>query len=255
MLVVVSAYPLAQLVSYLGGKALDVIDLAPPGARSQGLSLTPAQQSMVRAALLVIDVGDGYQPRVEAAAATAHRHISVLPAVSRQARPYEFWLDPYLMARAATVIAGALTTADPAEREQFQNGARDFQAVANSVESDFVNNFTQCARNEFVTADDAFGRMAASFDLADVAVTTTGVNKAVALVVQGSLPAVFSEIGVPSGAVQQVARDSRVSVKSLDPMEITPSAGTSALSYFSVMEEDLTALEGPLACDTSEDFA
>lgn len=253
--VVVSAYALAQLVSYVGGNAVEVTDLAPPGVPPQDVSLSAAQRALLHSAGAVIDVGDGYQPAVEGAARSAPRHLAVLPAISGQARPYEFWLDPGLMAKAAAVVARTLTAADPGRKAQFANGSRDFQSVAASIGADFESTFTQCSRLDFVTADDAFGRMAASFDLTDVAVDKTGVNKAVALVTQRSLPAVFSEVGVGSGPLQQVARAARVAVKSLDPMEVAPAPGTAALSYFAVMEEDLTSLEGPLACDVTGNYS
>ena len=251
--IVTSVYALAQLAGYIGGKAIQVVDLAPPGVQPQGLDLTAAGRAAIGHAALVIDVGDGYQPQVEAAAESARRHLSVLPELSKQAQPFEFWLDPYLMSRAATLIADQLVAVDHTERRAFENGSRNFQSVAVSIESDFESTFTDCTRNEFVTSDGAFQRLAASFDLVDVAVDTTGVRKSADIVRQYSLPTVFSEVGVPSGLVQQVAKSARASVASLNPLELTPSPGGPApLTYFAVMEFDLTALETPLACDTSD---
>jgi ABC-type Zn uptake system ZnuABC Zn-binding protein ZnuA len=250
--VVVSAFALAQLTSYVGGKAVHVVDLAPPGTQPQGLSLDAADRNEIEHAAVVIDVGDGYQPEMESAASSARRHLSVLPAISKQAKPYEFWLNPYLMADAASAIAGALTSAEPRERSVFEDGSRNFAAVATSLESDFESTFTDCTINEFVTSDNAFERLGSSFDLTDVAVDTMGVAKAAALVRSSSLPGVFSEVGVPSGQVQQVATSAGVPVKSLNPMELAPSpTGPAPPTYFTVMEDDLTALEGPLACDTT----
>jgi zinc transport system substrate-binding protein len=250
--VVVSVYPLAQLTSYVGGTAVHVVDLAPPGTEPQGLTLDAAQRSEIGHAALVIDVGDGYQPEVESAASSARRHLSVLPAVSKRAQPYEFWLDPYLMAEGGTAIAGALAAAEPAERTVFDDGSRNFAAVASSIESDFESTITDCTIDKFVTSDNAFERMASSFDLTDVAVDTTGVPKTSALVRTSSIPGVFSEVGVPSGQIQQVATSAGVPVKSLDPIELAPSpTGSAPPTYFAVMEDNLTALEGPLACDTT----
>ena len=252
--VATSAYALAQLTSYIGGKAVNVVDLAPPGAQPQGLPLTASGRSTLERAALVMDVGDGYQPQIEAAAKSARRHLAVLPEVSKQAQPFEFWLDPYLMSKAAVVIAKELVAIDPAGRQEFENGSRNFQSVAVSIESDFEGTFTDCNRDEFVTSDGAFQRLAASFDLVDVAVDTMGVKKATDIVRQYSLPTVFSEVGVPSGLLQQVARSTRAGIASLNPLELAPSPGGPApLSYFAVMEYDLTALENPLACDTSGD--
>jgi zinc transport system substrate-binding protein len=253
--VVVSAYPLAVLVNYVGGKAVNVVNLAPPGAPPRDVSLRPAQVGLVRSAPLVIDVGDGYQPRVETVARLAHRHLSLLPALSATAQPYEFWLDPALMGKAATLVAAALSAADAGAEPQFENGSLDLQSVVGSIESDLESTFSDCSRQDFVTADDAFGRFAASYGLSDVAVDVVGVKKTAALVEAGSLPDVFSEVGVTSPALQKVALLARVGVKSLDPMEVTPPLhGPAPLSYFAVMEEDLTALELPLACDTSDNY-
>ncbi len=250
--VVTSAYALAQLTSYIGGKAINVVDLAPAGVQPQGLALTPSDRAAIKRAAVVLDVGDGYQPQVEAAASSARRHLSVLPEISKHPQPYEFWLDPYLMAKAAVLIANELTTVDPAGRRVFGDGSRNFQSVALSIESDFESTFSDCGRTEFVTADGAFGRMATSFDLVDVAVDATGVKKSATIVQQNSLPAIFSEMGVPSGLLQQVARSTGARVTSLNPLELAPPEGGPApLSYFAVMEFDLTALEGPLACDTT----
>ncbi|HXR23175.1 MAG TPA: zinc ABC transporter substrate-binding protein [Acidimicrobiales bacterium] len=250
--VVVSVFPLAQLTSYVGGTAVHVVDLAPPDTQPQDISLSAAGREEIEHAAVVIDVGDGYQPEVESAAGSARRHLSVLPAVSKQGGPYEFWLDPYLMADAAAVIAEALTGAEPAERSVFEDGSRNFAAVANSIESDFESTFTDCTINQFITSDNAFERLASSFDLTDVAVDALGVKKTAALVRASSLHAVFSEVGVPSGQVQEVATSAGVPVKSLNPMELAPSpAGPAPPTYFAIMEDDLTALEGPLGCDTT----
>jgi zinc transport system substrate-binding protein len=250
--VVASAYALAQLTSYIGGKDVHVVDLAPPGVPPQGLPLTASARAAITRASLLIDVGDGYQPQVETAAKSAHRQLAVLPELSKQAQPFEFWLDPFLMSRAAVLIANELTTVDPAGRRVFQDGSRNFQSVAVSIESDFESTFSDCTRNLFVTSDGAFERLAASFDLVDVAVDAKGVKKSADLVRQDAIPAVFSEMGVPSGPVQQVARSTGARVANLNPLEAAPATGGPApLSYFAVMEYDLTALEGPLACDTT----
>lgn len=248
--VVVSTYAIAQLTSYIAGRKAHVVDLAPPSAPPQGLRLTPSGRAAIRRAALVIDVGDGYQPEVEKAAGSARRHLALLPHLSKRAKPYEFWLDPFLMAKAATLIARELTAVDHAGARAFADGSRNFQSVALSIESDFESTFSDCSRSEFVTADGAFQRLAASFDLKDISVEAAGVKKTAGLVRRDSLPAVFSEMGVPSGLIHQVARSTGARVDTLNPLEVSPApGGTAPLSYFAVMEYDLTALEGPLACD------
>lgn len=252
--VATSAYPLAQLVAYIGGQDVKVTDLSPPGEQPTGVKLGQAGLATLRHAALVVVVGDGYQPAIEAAAAGARHHLSVLASISHRARPYEFWLDPTLMSKAAFAVYKALSAVDPSAERQFHNGWLDFQSVASSLESDFNNTFSTCSKSEIVTADGAFDRMAADFGLHDLAISAEGVEKAVAAVRAGSLPGVFSEVGVPAGSVQAVATAAHVKVKVLDPLEVAPGPTEPTLSYFSTMEKDLSALEGPLGCDTSEIF-
>jgi ABC-type Zn uptake system ZnuABC Zn-binding protein ZnuA len=67
---------------------------------------------------------------------------------------------------------------------------------------------------------------------------------------------VYTEQGVSSGPVQVVAGLTGVPVKTLDPLEEAPLSGTAKTnSYFAVMEDDLDALEGGLACDGTELFS
>jgi zinc transport system substrate-binding protein len=253
--VVASVYPLAQMASYIGGKDIRVVDLAAPGVQPEGLQLTTAQLRTISTAPLLLDVGYGYQPQVETA--PARRRLSLLPALTKRARPYQFWLDPSLMFRAAPLVAKALAAVDPdpAAQAQFANGARDLQSVASSLESDFQANFSQCAQSDFVSADGAFQRMAIAYGLTDISIAAVGVSRAAALVAADHIPIIFSESGIPSGPVLQVAQATGVPVKVLDPLEIAPpSQGPAPESYFTVMERDLTTIEDALACDTSADY-
>ncbi|HTV12865.1 MAG TPA: metal ABC transporter substrate-binding protein [Acidimicrobiales bacterium] len=252
--VVASVFPLAQLISYIGGDDVHVIDLVSPGVQPQDLALRASQGELVRSAALVVDVGDGYQPQVESAALSAHNHLAVLPAISHQAQPYEFWLDPYLMAKAADVITASLVAADPSARRQFHNGNLDFQSVASSIESDFVNSLSQCQTAYFITSDDAFGRMASSFDLVDVPLSSAGATQALSAITMHNLPSVFGEDGVPSGAVDELARRAHISVQTLDPLELTPAGAGANESYFSLMEQDLSAMQNPLLCQNDDSF-
>lgn len=253
--VVASAYPLAVLANYIGGDKVTVTDLAPPLVQPADLALTKRAAALVRRAGLVVVVGDGYQPAIEAAAARARHHAALLPAVSSRALPYEFWLDPSLMSKAASVLAAAMASADPAGARQFHNGARDMASVASSLSSDLQSNFANCMKQDFVTEDGAFTRMATAFGLHDVAANKVGVSAAAAVVRHNNLSTIFSEAGVGSSAIEQVAAETGASIKVLDPMEVAPSPGTKPLDYFGVMEEDLTYLETGLACDTSANFS
>lgn len=251
--VVATVFPLAQLVSYVGGPDVKVTNLVPPGTQPQDLALSAKQRAEIASAQLVVEVGGGYQPEVEAAAAH-RRHLALLPALSNKARPYELWLDPYMWSSAAGAVSKALSAASPSGKRQFENGARDFESLATSVASDYNSSLSTCPLRDFVTPDDAFGRMASAFSLVEIPLDTTGEKATLATIAQYSIPGVFSEQGIPSSALTQVASTYHLKVKSLDPMELTPAPGTKFQTYFAVMEANLQALEGPLECSTSSSY-
>ena len=180
--VVVSAYPLAVLVGYLGGKAVKVVDLSGAGATPQDLVLAPAQRRLISSAALVIDVGGGYQPRVEAAPGSARRHLSLLPAVSSVGTALRVLARPGLDGQGRHPRRRRPDAVDPGAKRQFDDASQDFQSVIGSIESDLESTFPGCSRQVFVTADGAFGRFAASFGLTDVAVAPRDARRAAALV-------------------------------------------------------------------------
>lgn len=253
--VIASTYALAQLAQYIGASDVEVTDLAPPLLEPQGLRLSNKQAELVHDAGLVVVVGDGYQPSVEAAADHTSHHIALLPAVSRRVLPYEFWLQPSLMASAARALAAAMARADPAGARQFSNGARDMESVASSLSSDLQSNLANCSKTDFVSEDTAFARMADALGLHDIAITTAGPAKAASLVRSQNLPVVFAEAGAGSSGAEQVAALTGATVETLDPMEVAPLPGAKPLSYFAVMEDNLTYLETGLSCDTSANFS
>lgn len=256
LVVVASNWPLAQLAAYVGNGDTHVIDLAAPGLPPRPMALSSRDKTEMGTAGLVVDVGDGYQPAVEARARHAHHYLEVLPATSRTAMPYQFWLDPTLMSKAAAALASAMSKAAPWGRPTFQAGARDFESVATSVSSDYVNSLSTCTGHTFVTMDDAFSRLATRFGLQDIAATGMGQRGTASVVAKDHLGVVYSEDGVGSGLLQVVAAQSAVKVKALNPMEEVPLSGTPRQnSYFAVMEDNLQALEGGLTCDSSELFS
>ncbi|MBO0693266.1 MAG: zinc ABC transporter substrate-binding protein, partial [Acidimicrobiaceae bacterium] len=169
--VVTSLYPLAQAVEEVGGSQVRVIDLARPGVDPRTMTLNRGERREIRRAALVVDIGRGFQPSVEAAAEGARRNLALLPALGGT-NPY-IWLDPALMEKAATLIRTALTGAEPAARSVFTTGALDLVSEASSLDIDFQNSLAVCPDSTFVTSDDAFARMAARYGLTDHAVGTT----------------------------------------------------------------------------------
>jgi ABC-type Zn uptake system ZnuABC Zn-binding protein ZnuA len=259
--VVVSAFPLVQLVKDVGGSHVQVDDLAPDGVLPQDLSLSSAGRSEIASAAVVIDIGDGFQPQVEAAAAKSAHHLSLVPAVGTSA--YQFWLDPKLMTKAAGLVAATLSQADPAAAASFQAGVRDLQSSDSSIDVDIRNNLSDCAHKTIVTADDAFAVFASEYGLVDVAVNPArdpvrtplaplSQMKTVAAVVrQQQVKEVLSEPFEPAGLVEEVAALTNVQVHPIDPFQtISPGQDPLTTTYFNRMLTIETTLVSALSCES-----
>jgi zinc transport system substrate-binding protein len=80
--VVAAFYPLAFAAEAVGGDAVSVTNLTPPGVEPHDLELSPRDVERVQSADVVLLLGEGFQPAVEDAARTAQgRVVDLLAAV------------------------------------------------------------------------------------------------------------------------------------------------------------------------------
>jgi ABC-type Zn uptake system ZnuABC Zn-binding protein ZnuA len=249
--VVTADYPLADAIDQIGQGKVRVTDVFPPGADPRATVLTPSQAAQVRAAQLVVDVGGGFQPPFEQAAAGAPTTVALLPAVGG-GNPY-IWLDPVTMERATTVIASALTRANPAAGSTYSNGARDFSDVLSSLGIDYQNTLSDCPHHTLFTANGAFSGLASRYGLVDHPIggslSPAEVQRGAAAITASQVGTVFSQPWVSSAAVTAAAHAAHVKVRLLNTLEGAPAGGwPKPASYFNLMEANLGAISRGLQC-------
>jgi ABC-type Zn uptake system ZnuABC Zn-binding protein ZnuA len=254
--VVTGLFPLAQAVQRIGGGTVAVTDVVPAGADPGAYRLTPAQAAAVRGAAVVVMAG-GFQPSLDEAAA---RTRSILDLQSRLGAPGPYvWLDPDLMARAVTLIAGALAAANPPAANAYRKNARGYAAEIASTGIDYQSTLSACPRRTFVTADNAFEAVAQKYDLTDlvagaaVAPDPAQVGVEAGRVRTAGLTTVFSEPFVPTGTIDAVAAAAHVKVGVLDPLTGPPAGGwPDHADYVQLMEANLGTLSNALGCPNTE---
>src|SRR5262249_40647334 len=74
--VLASFYPVAEAARQVGGSAVEVTDLTPPGVEPHDLELSPKQIEAIATADLVLYLGGGFQPAVEDALGEAEGSTS-----------------------------------------------------------------------------------------------------------------------------------------------------------------------------------
>jgi zinc transport system substrate-binding protein len=253
--VVTTNFPLAQLVANVGGNRVTVTDLSKGAADDRAVDPSPAQVAELRHAALVVEVGDGYQSRVEAAAGAGPGVLALLPRLGgvRPGHSAEFWLDPTAMRAATGIVAGALRGADPAGAQAYANGDEDFTAVLSTLDIDFQNTLSDCPNKVVFTPDDALAGLATRYqlrlDVLAANATPGAVARAATLVRDRSLTTVFSEPPVTDPALAALAGDTHTKLLALDTMDgAAPPPEPSGYSYFNRMEGDLARLSTGLRC-------
>jgi ABC-type Zn uptake system ZnuABC Zn-binding protein ZnuA len=251
--VVTGLSPLAQIASEVGGAHVRVIDVVADGTDPRTATLDAATTAQVRAAGVVLVVGGGYQPALEAAAATAPRVVALTPTFGAPADGP--WLDPTVITRWAGMVASTLSAANPAAAGTYRNGARDVAAEMSSLSADYQNSLSDCPRKAIVTPDTTWSALSRSVGLTDRPIgasaspDASSVQAAVTAVRVAGAKTVFSEPWVPDGTVTAAAAATGTKVRQLDTLAGVPAGGwPKGATFTRLMENDLTVLTSALQC-------
>jgi zinc transport system substrate-binding protein len=262
--VIVSFFPLAEAAQQVGGGAVSVRNLTPPGAEPHDLELTPDDRETIDDADLVIVLGGGFQPAIEDAA--EQRNGATLDVIDeletadreRALTDPHLWLDPLQMERIVEHVERALAEAAPGAGERFARRATNYRADLAALDADFETGLADCDRNLIVTAHDAFGWLAGRYGLRQEGVAGIDpesepgperVAELADLVERTGTTTVFTEELVSPDVAETLAREAGVKTKVLSPLEgLTDRQQENRATYISVMRTNLRKLRAALAC-------
>lgn len=269
--VVASFYPLAEAASQVGGDLVSVHNLTPPGVEPHDLELAPDDIETIATADVILYLGGGFQPAVEDATAEAEDAVLVdaLQAVDTHAAPASeaeegltvdphVWLDPARYEQVVQAVANGLTKADPAKEATYEANAKAFIARIASLDEAYRAGLANCERTTIVTSHEAFGYLADSYGLTQVAIaglspeaepSAQRLAELKDLVEQQGLTTIFAEELVSPKVAETLADEAGVKVEVLDPLEsLTASQEQAGEDYLSVMRKNLDILRGALGC-------
>lgn len=255
--VVAAFYPLAFAAQQIGGAAIHVRNLTPPGVEPHDLELSGGDVRTIADADLVLYFGKGFQPSLEDAIDSTSAHaIDLLDAVATLAGGAEehgvdphVWLDPIRYAATAERIGEELDRRPAAEQ---------FAMRLRALDREFRSGLSRCERREIVTSHAAFGYLAERYGLQEVAITGISreaeptprdLERAVRQVRAVGATTVFFETLVSPRLAETVAREVGARTAVLDPLEgLTEKEIAAGADYVSVMRENLAALRKALGC-------
>lgn len=261
--VVASLYPLAEAVERVGGGLVDVVNLTPPGVEPHDLELAPDDLEAIVTADLVLYIGRGFQPAVEAAVAQAGGVVmDALEGLGSEdqalAADPHVWLDPRLFERIVGRIADVLVELVPGDAETFRAGAEAFARELRELDAEFREGLSSCRSRTIVVAHAAFGYLAAAYDLRQEPIagispeaepSPTRLAELKALVEREGITTIFAEELLSPAVAETLAREAGVRVEVLDPLEgLTDERLAVGESYVPVMRRNLETLRSALGC-------
>jgi zinc transport system substrate-binding protein len=251
-------YPLAFAAEQIGGNAVDVRNLTPPGAEPHDVELSPREVAAIQRADVVLYLSHGFQPSVEAAVrAAGGTKLDALAGVPLRGEAggeggttdAHVWLDPPLFAGIVRRIGAAL------------GRPRRADALARQVlalDAEYRRGLADCRRRSFVTSHAAFGYLAARYHLRQIAITGLDpeaeasprkLAELAQLVRREHVGTVFFERLVSPKLAQTVAREAGATTAVLDPIEgLTADEQQAGETYLSLMRENLRQLRSALGC-------
>lgn len=263
LLVVASAFPLAEAAERVGGDLVRVRNLTPPGMEPHDLELTPDDLARIVEADLVVYVGAGFQPAVEDAVAQARgRSLEVLSVTSTLtvdgAVDPHVWLDPSRFADVVEAVAGALADLDPPHRSDYRANAAAYLGELRRIDETYRARLASCRSRVLVVSHAAFGYLADAYGLRQEAITglspesepdPSRLAELRALVRAEGVTTVFTEELVSPAVANALAREAGVRTAVLSPLEgLTPREVEAGEDYGSIMRRNLRALEVALGC-------
>ena len=257
--IVAGFYPLAEAAAEIGGDRVEVVNLTPPGSEAHDVELTTAQVDAVLDADLVLMLGGGFQPALEAAVERREgRTLDLLSALGESAAdeghvdeeapdPGEsedhahehgeddgesdphVWLDPRKFGEMVAEIGRALEdSVAPSERSEVQARAAAFAERIHTLDLEFEAGLKRCERREIVTTHAAFGHLATAYRLRQEPISglspgaepePSRVAELTELIRRTGASAIFVEPLVPGESAEVLARESGVRTLTLNPLE------------------------------------
>ena len=279
---VVGFYPYAFVTERVGGDDVEVTDLTAAGGEPHDLELTPRQVGAVGEADLVV-YSAGFQPAVDEAVEqqAGDRGLDVLSTVELRdgadpghdevaadeeegheeghgegehaAGDPHVWLDPVRLARIATAVADRLAEVDPDSAADYRARAGELEDELTALDGELRAGLASCERQEVVTSHDAFGYLADTYGLEQVAIAGLSpedeasprrLAEVAAQAEAAGVTTIFFEESVSPKVAESLAREVGAEATVLSPLELAPESG----DYLGAMRDNLERLRAALGC-------
>jgi zinc transport system substrate-binding protein len=263
VLVVGSFYPLAHFAEKVGGEAVRVVTITPPGAEPHDFEPTPRDIVTVRQSKLFLYNGGGLDPWAEKLESDLSTHGTTVIHMSNavdllNATDPHFWLDPVIAEKEVAAIAEALIKIDPTHAQQYADNADQYRSQLKRLDQQYSNSLARCQKRDIITSHAAFGYLAKRYSI-DVQ-TIAGLSPEeepsarqladlAHLARDRQIDYIFFETLASPKLAETLAKEVGAKTLVFNPIEgLTKDQLNKGQDYISVMQDNLQNLRTALAC-------
>jgi zinc transport system substrate-binding protein len=270
MLVSASFYPMYYFASEIGRDKVEVLNVTPAGSEPHDYEPTPKDIANIEKGKLLILNGGGLEPWGDAIKDNLKNSRVVIVTsgedlISRNVdeegktiKDPHVWLDPLLAKKEVEKILTGFVSADPNNKDFYQNNANDLLAKLDTLDGEYRQGLASCQKAEIFTSHAAFGYLAAQYHLNQVAISGISpdeepsaqkLSEIANLAKEQNIKYIFFESLVSPKLSETIANEVGAKTLILDPIEgIANSEISKGETYFTKMEANLANLRIALEC-------
>lgn len=265
LVVAVAFSPIEDIVRHVGGAAVHVVTIVPPGEEAHEYEPTPKQVTRLDQADVVFYIGGGFQPSVEQAISVLSSHVRrvdltdrlTLRALGKGTDPH-VWMAPGNMRIMAQEVRDVLSALDAPRADGFARETAAYDLGLATLDDEFRVGLAHCAAQVLVTGHEAFGYLAAAYGLTQAPIagispgdepSAQALEQIASFVREQHVHTVFFEENLPDDLARTIADETGAGTAALNTVESLSSDELAAgVDYLSAMRGNLAALRTGLEC-------
>ena len=255
-------YPLAEIVHAVGGDAVEVVTVVPPGEEAHEYEPTPSQIGDLQDVSVIFYLA-GFQPAVDDALAEIDAaKVDLMQSltvrhIGEDVDPH-VWLDPQMMIAMTEQVREVLAERLPEHAADIRQQAEAYISQLETLNEEMRGGLSSCSSRLLVTTHEAFGYLADAYGLQQVGISgispgdepsAKALEQIADLVREQGVSTVFSEEGLPDDLARTVADETGATTATLFTIESPARDELDAgANYESFMRDNLAALRAALEC-------
>lgn len=269
--VVVSIYPLRDIVQQVGGDRVNVTFMVPPGASPHTFEPTASDMAKISKSEMFVIIGSGLEFWADKALKSAKGKTTRIVVLSRgmpllhgehegHGSPHDsetadphIWLDPFLVKDMAQKIADTLGEIDPTNRPYYMGKVESFKKELDQLHTEITESIKTFRTREYVTFHPAWNYFSRRYGLKVLGVIEESPGKEaspkhiagiIRAIRRSGAKAVFAEPQFNPKIAEVIAKEAGARVLFLDPIGSPDLKGRD--KYLALLRYNLSILQEAL---------